>query len=280
MKFLIPLLVTTLAFGAEPTVIKLWPAGAPGQMIIKPAPEPAIPNPSSLTNITDPTLTVYHPEKPNGTAIVVAPGGGFSHLAITHEGTQVCEWLSSIGITAGLLTYRTPTNAEPTQYEKPVQDAQRAIGILRHHAAEWKIEHIGLMGFSAGGSLTVHAGLDRTPITYPQDPTLDANPRPDFFVVIYGGGLLDKDDPTKLRSDVLVPKDAPPAFFLVAHDDKTNPIAASLLYLEYKKLNLPAELHIYTKGGHGFGMRQAGNPVNEWAQRCAEWMTSMGYLGK
>jgi acetyl esterase/lipase len=278
MKFFLPLLISTLAFAAEPTIIKLWPTGAPGQMIIKPTAEPSTPNPSSLTNITEPTLTVYRPENPNGTAVVVAPGGGFSHLAITHEGTQVCEWLNSVGITAALLTYRTPTNEEPTPYEKPVQDAQRAIGFIRHHAAEWKIERVGLMGFSAGGSVTVHAGVDRTASTYAQDPALDANPRPDFIVVIYGGGLLDKSDPTKLRSDVIVPADAPPAFFLVAHDDKTNPIAASLLYLEYKKQNLPAELHIFTKGGHGFGMRKSGNPVNDWPQRCAEWMKSMGYL--
>jgi acetyl esterase/lipase len=247
-------------------------------MIIKPSPEPATANPSSLTNITDPTLTIYRPENPNGVAVVVAPGGGFSHLAIAHEGTQVCEWLNSIGITAGLLTYRTPTNEEPTPYEKPVQDAQRAIGIIRHHTTEWKIEHVGLLGFSAGGSLTVHAGLDRAAITYHQDRAFDANPRPDFIVVIYGGGLLDKDDPAKLRSGVVVPADAPPAFFLVAHDDKTNPIAASLLYLEYRKQNLPAELHIFTKGGHGFGMRKAGNPVNDWPQRCAEWMKSMGFI--
>jgi len=271
------LFLSVSAFAVEPTVINLWPTGAPGQ--IKTIPEPATPNPTSLTNITDPTLTVYRPEKPNGTAIIVAPGGGFSHLAIAHEGTQVCEWLNSIGVTAALLTYRTPTNQESIPYEKPVQDAQRAIGILRHHAAEWGIGRIGLLGFSAGGSLAVHTALDRAAPTYPQDPALDANPRVDFLTVIYGGGLLDPNDPTKLRADVVVPADAPPAFFLVAHDDKTNPVAATLLYLEYKKQNLPAELHIFTKGGHGFGMRANGQPVNEWPQRYAEWLKSMGFLG-
>ena len=152
------LFLSVSAFAVEPTVINLWPTGAPGQ--IKTIPEPATPNPTSLTNITDPTLTVYRPEKPNGTAIIVAPGGGFSHLAIAHEGTQVCEWLNSIGVTAALLTYRTPTNQESIPYEKPVQDAQRAIGILRHHAAEWGIGRIGLLGFSAGGSLAVHTALE------------------------------------------------------------------------------------------------------------------------
>jgi acetyl esterase/lipase len=278
MKFLVPLLFFVLpAWAREPVVIKLWPSGAPGQ--IKTIAEPAKPNPTSITNVTDPTLTVYRPEKPNGTAIIVAPGGGFNHLAIAHEGTQVCEWLNSIGVTAGLLTYRTPTSQEAVPYEKPVQDAQRAIGILRHRATEWGIERIGLVGFSAGGSLAVHTALDRKAPTYPQDPSLDADPRLDFVAVIYGGGLLDPNEPTKLRSDVTVPADAPPAFFLVAHDDKTNPIAATLLYLEYKKQNLPAELHIFTKGGHGFGMRQNGQPVNEWPQRWAEWLKSLGLLG-
>ena len=261
-------------------MIKLWPEGAPGQMIIKATPGAPSPNPGSLTNVTDPSLTIYRPETPNGAAIVVAPGGGFSHLAISHEGTQVCEWLTSIGVTAALLTYRTPTNEEPAPYAKPVQDAQRAIGILRHHAAEWKLGRVGLLGFSAGGSLAVHAGLDGSGPTYPQDSAPGANPRPDFIVVIYGGGLVDQNDPSKLRADVSVPSDAPPAFFLVAHDDKTNPIAAALLYLEYKRQNLPAELHIFTKGGHGFGMRKNGQPVNDWPQRCAEWMKSMGYLGE
>lgn len=271
MKFLVPLLISTLAFAAEPTVTKLWPEGAPGgPLAIKPPAPDAKPNPNVITNTADPTLTIYRPENPNGTVVIVAPGGGFRFLSIKHEGTQVCEWLNSIGITAGLLTYRTPTNEEPSPYDKPVADARKAIGIFREHAAEWKIERIGVLGFSAGGNLVGHLSLDR------DNPGL----RPDFMVMIYGGGFLDKDDKTKFRPGFSVPADAPPAFFLVAHDDKTNPIEAAALYLEYKKQNLPAELHIFTKGGHGFGMRQDGNPINAWPQRCAEWMKSLGYLGK
>ena len=122
------------------------------------------------------------------------------------------------------------------------------------------------MGFSAGGNLTGHAAWDRGERTYPQKPDLDDARGPDFIVFVYGGGFLDQTDKTKFRPGFSVPKDAPPAFFLVAHDDKTNPIEATMLYLEYKKLDIPAEIHICTKGGHGFGMRAAGNPD----QRLAE----------
>ena len=283
LLILASLIVVPASFAGDLLTLKLWPEGPPGQMIIKPAPKDGkAPNPNVITNITDPTITVYRPEKPNGTAVVVAPGGGFRFLSIKHEGTLVCEWLNSVGVTAVLLTYRTPTNEEPSSYEKPVQDAQRAIGMVRHHAAEWGIDpkRVGLLGFSAGGNLAGHASYDRGERTYPQKPELDGDARPDFMVMIYGGGFLDPKDKTQFRPGFSVPADAPPAFFLVAHDDKTNPIEAIMLYMEYKKLQIPAEVHIMTKGGHGFGMRRDGNPVNDWPQRCAEWMGSMGWLGK
>lgn len=277
------LLSATCVAAADPITLKLWPEGPPGAMIIKPAPNDGkAPNPNVVTNITDPTLTVYRPEKPNGTAVVVAPGGGYRFLSIKHEGVQVCEWLNTLGVTGVLLTYRTPTNEEPSPYEKPVQDSQRAIGMIRHHAAEWGIDpkRIGLLGFSAGGNLAGHACFDRKERTYPQKPDLDGDGSPNFMVMIYGGGFLDPVDKTKFRPGFSVPADAPPSFFLVAHDDKTNPIEATMLYLELKKLHIPSEVHIMTKGGHGFGMRKDGNPVNDWPDRCGEWMRSMGWLGK
>ncbi len=268
-----------VAAAATPITLPLWPEGTPGQITVKPADPAQKPNPNVVTNVTEPTLTVYQPEKPSGTAIIVAPGGGYRFLSIKHEGTQVCEWLNSIGVTACLLTYRTPTNEEATIYEKPVQDAQRAVGIIRHHAAEWGIQRVGLLGFSAGGNLTGHAAFDRTARTYPTKAESDTeNFRPDFIVMIYGGGFLDPNDKTKFRAGFSVPADAPPAFFLVAHDDKSNPVEAASLYLAYKQQNLPAELHIFTKGGHGFGMRADGNPINAWPARCAEWLQSMGYV--
>jgi acetyl esterase/lipase len=233
-----------------------------------------------ISDVTDPTITVYFPEKPNGASVVVAPGGGYMFLSYAHEGTEVCQWLNTIGVTGVLLKYRTPTRDEVDPSTMPVQDAQRAIGLVRHHAAEWKLDpkRVGLLGFSAGGNLAGHAAWDRTPRTYPQSPDLDDPRGPDFLIFIYGGGFLDPKDPTHFRDGFSIPADAPPAFFLVAHDDKSNPIEAAMLYIEYKKHNLPAELHIFTKGGHGFGMRNDHKPINDWPARCAEWMGSVGLL--
>jgi len=278
-------LLPALAFAAEPVTIKLWPEGVPGRMApVSEGSRKRIASygssPSRVTNVSDPEITVYRPEKPNGASVIVAPGGGYMFLSYAHEGTQVCEWLNSIGVTAVLLKYRTPTRDETPIYEKPVQDALRAIGLVRHHAGEWGLDprRVGLLGFSAGGNLLGHVACDRGPRTYPQKADLDDPRGPDFGVMIYGGAFLDKTDKSRFMDGFSVPKDAPPMFFLVAHDDKTNPVEAAMLYLEYKKLNLPAELHIYAKGGHGFGMRKDKHPINDWPARCAEWMKSMGFL--
>jgi acetyl esterase/lipase len=213
---------------------------------------------------------------------VVAPGGGYYFLSWTNEGTQVCEWLNSLGVTAVLLKYRTPTRDEPTPFEKPAADALRAIGLIRHHATEWGLDpkRVGILGFSAGGNLVGHVTCDRGSRSYPQDPALDDTRGPDFGVMIYGGGFLDKEDRSKFREGFSVPADAPPMFFIVAHDDKSNPIEMGMLYLEYKKHGIPAEFHVYTHGGHGFGMKKGTLPAHAWPQRCGEWMSAMGYLTK
>ena len=277
----------TLCFAApEPVELKLWPSGTPSAM--QPPSEATQkliqgygkPSPHRYTDVADPTITVYRPEKPNGTAVIVAPGGGFMFLSWAFEGTQVCDWLTSQGITAVLLKYRTPTRDEKEMFTLPVQDAERALGLVRHHAAEWGIDpgRVGLIGFSAGANVAGHVAWDRGPRSYPQDPNLDDPRGPDFLVFVYGGGFLDKADKSKFREGFSVPADAPPAFFLVAHDDKSNPVEAVRLYLEYKQRNLSAELHVFALGGHGFGMRPSGNPINAWPARCGEWMKSLGLL--
>ncbi|MBS0260922.1 MAG: alpha/beta hydrolase [Planctomycetes bacterium] len=270
----------------EPLTLKLWPAGPPTARVPKSeATEKLIQSYGGLgshriSDVSDPTITVYRPKQPNGTSVIVAPGGGFMFLSYTHEGTEVCEWLNSLGVTAILLKYRTPTRDEQEMHELPVQDAQRALGLVRKHAAEWQLDprRVGLLGFSAGANLAGHAAWDRGPRTYPQVPEFDDPRGPDFLVFIYGGGFLDKNDKSKFRPGFSIPADAPPVFLLVAHDDGANPIEAAMLYLEYKQRNLSAELHICAKGGHGFGMRPAGHPVNDWPVRCAEWMRSLGWV--
>ena len=282
---LLTLLVSS-AGAAEPITLKLWPDGPPTAMVPKSEATAKLIqsygglNATRISDVTDPTIAIYRPDKPNGCAVVVAPGGGFMFLSYEHEGTQVCEWLNGLGVTAALLKYRTPTRDEQEMFKLPVEDAQRALGLVRKHAAEWQIDpqRVGLLGFSAGANLAGHAAWDRTPRTYPQQPGLDDPRGPDFLVFIYGGGFLQPGDATRLSEGFELPAGAPPAFFLVAHDDKSNPVEAALLYLEYKQRELPAELHICTKGGHGFGMRRGGQPIHDWPQRCAEWMQSLGYL--
>ncbi len=280
------LLSTSIFAAPEPLTLKLWPAGPPSAMVPKsPATAKLIQSyggvtATRLSDVTDPTITVYRPAQPNGAAVIVAPGGGYMFLSYAHEGTQVCEWLNTLGVTAVLLKYRTPTRDEPELFTLPVQDAQRALGLVRRHATEWQVDprRVGLLGFSAGANLAGHAAWDRGARTYPQQAGVDDPRGPDFLVFIYGGGFLDKDDKTRFRAGFRVPADAPPAFFLVAHDDKTNPVEAALLYLEYKRQNLSAELHICAKGGHGFGMRKSKDPISDWPARCGEWMKSMGLL--
>ena len=280
-------LATIHAIAAEPLTLKLWPDGPPTPMAPQSdATRKAIQShggitPTRVSDVTDPTITIFRPEKANGAAVVVAPGGGYMFLSYASEGTQVCDWLTSNGVTAILLKYRTPTRDEKDPSTLPVQDAHRALGLVRHHAAEWGIDpqRVGILGFSAGGNLAGHVAWDRTPRTYAPVPALDDSRGPDFLVFVYGGGFLDPADKTKFRESFTFPADAPPAFFLVAHDDKSNPFEAAMLYLEYKKRDLPAELHIFTKGGHGFGMRDEKNPINHWPERCAEWIQSMGIAG-
>ena len=275
-------ILADVAIAAEPVTFKLWPDGPPTAMTVK---SDATVNliksyggmrPGRVSDVSDPTITIFRPQNPNGASVIVAPGGGFMFLSYEHEGTAVCEWLNSLGVTAVLLKYRTPTRDERDMFELPVQDVQRAMGLVRHHAAEWKLDpkRVGLLGFSAGANLAGHAAWDRRTRTYPQQSGLDDPRGPDFLVFIYGGGFLDKDDPTKFRNDFKIPADAPPVFMLVAHDDGANPIEAAMIYLEYKKQELSAELHIWSTGGHGFGMNKNGKPINDWPERCAEWMKS------
>jgi len=275
-----------LVNAAEPVVVKLWPEGAPEKAGVHIEAEKVMPPKNEkdvlrLTNVTEPTLTVYRAENPNGTAVIVCPGGGYSILAIEHEGIQVCEWLNSLGVTAVLLKYRVPTR-EVAGYE-PLQDAQRSVGLVRHHAQEWGINpnRVGILGFSAGGHLAVMAALHPNERTYTQDPKLDVDDAtPNFLIPVYPAYLVSGEDTFTLLPTVKVTDKAPPVCLVHAHDDKgkTSPSASALLYLEYKKLGLPAELHINTKGGHGFGMRKTGLPVSEWPQRVGEWLQSMGFL--
>jgi acetyl esterase/lipase len=292
MKSIVALALFITATGvraAEPVTIKLWPNGAPEPAGFKAEPETVMPpkdekDVKRVTNVTEPTITIYRPDKPNGTAVIVAPGGGYHILAIEHEGTQVCEYLNTLGVTCALLKYRVPARDKADPSKEPLQDAQRAIGIVRHRASEWGVQpdRVGILGFSAGGHLTVMATLHPNDRTYTTDAALDVpDATPSFSIPVYPAYLVvSKEDTFHLKPEIAVTAKSPPMCLVHANDDKglTSPSGSALLYLEYKRLNLPAELHIYAKGGHGFGMRKSGLPTADWLVRVGEWMRGMGWI--
>jgi acetyl esterase/lipase len=281
----ITLALSLSARGAEPQVVKLWPGQAPGETkdigpekyLDKKGPNDV----KRLTNVSEPTLAIYQPpkDKANGAAVIVAPGGGFSILAIEHEGTQTCEWLNSLGVTAVLLKYRVPKRVMQTPDNLAmIQDAQRAVSLTRSKASEWGIDpnRIGMLGFSAGGNLTAWASLSGKRHYESVDDADKASSRPNFALLIYPGGLIDKGG--QLKSEFVVKKDAPPMFFVHATNDSSENSVA--LYSALKTAGVPAELHLYASGGHGFGMRKIPHPAATWPDRAADWLKARGLLGK
>lgn len=234
-----------------------------------------------LSNVSVPTLTVYHPlaDKHVGTAIIVAPGGGYSILAIEHEGTQVCEWLRSLGITAVLLKYRVPKRpGQNPDNLAMVQDAQRAVSVLRSRSAELGIDpqRIGMIGFSAGGHLTACTCLADQRYYDPRDRHDGVRGTPDFALLIYPAWLVDKDG--RLSPQFVPKKSCPPMFFVHTWDDPFTCESSVALFLALKKQGVSAELHVYARGGHGYGMLKVPYPCATWPDRAAEWMKSQGYL--
>lgn len=290
LTFVSSLLLATacLSQAAEPVTIKLWPKGAPEKPGFKIEPEGYITKEKDdgvkrLGNVSDPTLTVYPVEKPNGTAVIVAPGGGYGILAIEHEGTQVCDYLRTLGVTPVLLKYRVPRRDNEDPSRAPLQDAQRAIGILRHRAAEFGIhpDRIGILGFSAGGHLSIMTALHANERTYEQDSALDVeDATPNFVVPVYPAYLVEKTNEFQLVPEIKVTAKSPQMCLVHAHDDPHSAAGSALLYLECKKNKLPCEIHIYSTGGHGFGMKKSGLPVNDWLVRVGEWLGTLDKTNK
>lgn len=274
-----------------PTTLDLWPGTAPGEKGNIGPEEAGDPKTGAkepirrVTNVSKPTVTVYRPAKDvdTGAAVVIAPGGGYNVLAWEHEGTQVADWLRSIGVTGVLLKYRVPRRPDQPKDQPPVgalQDAQRALSLTRANAKAWGIDpaRVGFLGFSAGGHLTAWAATNSDKRAYePVDAADKEGCRPDFAVLIYPGGLVDKEKGT-LKPEIRVSKAVPPCFFALAYNDP-GPVDGSLAMVKaLKDAGVPAELHVYAAGGHGFGMRAADKPHATWPKRCEEWMRDGGFL--
>jgi acetyl esterase/lipase len=228
-----------------------------------------------LADISDPTITVYSPKQANGTAVIVCPGGGYSILAMDLEGTEICEWLNSIGVTAVLLKYRVPAPGGKLRYELPLQDAQRAVRLVRYNSVKWNIkpDHIGILGFSAGGHLSAALSNDYNKRTYPKVDDADiVMCKPNFAILIYPAYLKDDTDPTKLAPEVQVSASTPPTFIIQTEDDPIDAQNALTYYSELKKFKVPAELHIFPTGGHGYGMRNTEGSLAVYPKLIEDWL--------
>ncbi len=266
--------------GSDAPVIPLWPNGAPGSegLTSKEVVEEVRPGDHRVSNIHNPSLTVYLPakDKATGAAIIVIPGGGHRFLTIENEGYNVAAWLSNAGIAGFVLKHRL-AHAEGSTYKVEVhslQDTQRAIRLVRSRATEWGLDpaRVGVLGFSAGGELAALASTRYdNGLADSADPIERQPSRPGFQVLLYPG----------IPRDMNITKDTPPAFLGCAYDDRPS-ISEGLatLYLALKKAGVPAELHIYNRGGHGFGIRNRPMPVSSWPMRLQEWMDDRGLLRK
>jgi len=278
------LLVVSSGVAAEnKPVLKLWPKGLPkGARLVEPARVKSLKAKETserITYVEQPSLTLYRApaKKANGCAVVICPGGGYNILAWEKEGTEIAQWFNSIGVTAAVLKYRVPRRDPNRPHREPLQDAQRAIRLVRKHAAEWGVDpqRIGILGFSAGGHLTIMAGMHWDEQTYDRVDDADSlSCRPDFMCPIYAAYLGEgyKDDVAELGPLVRITAKTPPTFLAVTADDKMRGAQAALLFVELKKAGVPTELHVYTKGGHGYGIRESENPASTWNRRLAEWM--------
>lgn len=201
-------------------------------------------------------------------AVLVCPGGGYSILAYDLEGTEIAQWLNSIGFTAVVLKYRVPDNQAGA-----LEDAQRSLSLMRHHAGAWKIDpdHIGILGFSAGGHLAVSASARAGGRAYTAVDDADQQRcTPDFTVLVYPAYL--SDDHLALPAEVAVSKETPPAFIVQTQDDKHYIDSSLAYYIALKSADVPAELHLFPEGGHGYGLRPSKHAVSGWPALCGAWL--------
>ena len=276
---------------AQRPTLPLWPNGAPG------APPNPLPEADTTTakdnliagkplirlgNVSTPTLTLYAPSSNNtGAAVVVFPGGGYRILAIDLEGTEVCDWLNSAGITCVLVKYRVPDSGPYPKSSAALQDAQRAVGMVRSHAGEWHIDphRIGVLGFSAGAHLAAALSTHFDQRLYdPIDAADGLSCRPDFAVIVYPGYLALAEKNFAPNPDIQATAQTPPSFIVQAEDDPVHVENAVVYFLALKNAKVPAELHIYAEGGHGYGLRRTALPVTAWPLSVETWLRTLHIL--
>lgn len=230
-----------------------------------------------LGNVSNPTLTLYPAPKENntGVTVLVLPGGAYHILAMDLEGTEVCEWLNSKGVNAALLKYRVPRRAGVEKHAPALQDAERAMALLRSKGEEWGIgtKKLGVLGFSAGGHLAAVVSNSGSEKSYPkQDASDDKGMGPDFTVMIYPAYLSDKDKNDEISPEIKISSKSPQAFITITQDDPVRVEGAIAYASALQKNKVPMELHIYPVGGHGYGLRPSGDTVSTWPARLEDWL--------
>ncbi len=269
---------------ADPLIVNLWPGKAPGETsdtgeekTTKKADH------IEVTNIVKPTLVMYRPDKDKdtGAALIIAPGGGYRFLSIDMEGENVAKWCSTLGVTGIVLKYRVPR-----RQDNPLaafQDGQRAVSVVRSKAAEWGVnpERIGMIGFSAGGGVTNHVLLNPSQRSYEAiDATDKVSSRLNFAALLYAAGGFGSKSKNELNETNISKDNLPPIFLAAAYNDRLAEGAVQS-FLTLKKAGVPAEIHIYATGGHGFGMRASNNPlIADWSNRLEAWMRFQKLLDK
>jgi acetyl esterase/lipase len=300
VPLVIGLCMTCTAAGADkPLVVELWPGKVPdetdkiGAEYVRMSPrldrkQVEVTEPTRMvTNVTKPTLTIFRPakDKDTGTAVLICPGGGYWNLYWQLEGEEVAAWLNSLGVTGILLKYRVPRRPDEPKGEparRPLQDAQRAVSLVRSRAKEWGIDpkRIGMVGFSAGGHLAIGTATSFEKRTYePIDDIDKTNCRPDFAILVYPGYLKAKDK-DELAPGLSIPARTPPVFLAHGGEDIiSGPDHSVVMYLALRRAGVPAELHIYAGAAHDFGVRPSDHPCSTWTKSCAHWLRHQGLLG-
>lgn len=276
------LVCLSTAWGRDPDrVLDVWPGMAPGETTKNAGTAVARkvseqPPATRIGSITHPTLSFFEPpaNKKNGAVALIMPGGGYNYVVVDKEGSEIAEWLNEQGITGVVLRYRTKDMSTP-MWQRPLQDAQRSMSLIRTQAAERKYDsqRLGVIGFSAGGQL---AALTTTRYANRSYATVDATDavscRPDFAMLIYPWRLLD-DGTQQLSAEFPVTTQTPPTFLVHTHDDSATSMSSIWFYARLKELKVPAELHVYQAGGHGYGLRPVnGTAIHTWVEPAAEWL--------
>jgi acetyl esterase/lipase len=266
--------------------IPVWPGLAPGETshdvgIAQPPKAGEVPPVTRVVNIRKPTIDVFLAKKPNGTAVVVLPGGGFMKVVPDKEGSEAAPWLNAHGVSVFVVRYRTNevTPKDEPAFKRPLQDGQRTIRLLRANPDKWHInkDRVGVLAFSAGGQVGAILHTADGVAAYDAIDDVDKEScRPDFSMLIYPWRAYDEST-QKLLPQINLSAKSPPAFIVHTHDDRSTSLGSVLIYAGLKKHNVPAELHVYGNGGHGYGMRAVkGSDIGTWPARASNWLVRRG----